>query len=309
MSRVEKKASVDFPLLAREFLETSGDAAICKLPAGLYIVATPIGHLGDMTLRALVTLANADRIACEDTRVSGGMLAKYGIKKPLLPYHDHNAGTAGRKILEHLNAGESVALISDAGMPLISDPGFQLVNECVAAHLPVTVIPGANAALTALAGSGLPTDQFHFAGFLPPKTAARQKAIAALAHVPGSLLFYEAPQRLAESLTDLAKIFGAARQAVVARELTKMFEETKRGTLGELAELYSGDEAKGEIVILVAPATTAVEHSADDIERMLKDALKTQTLRDAVNTVTVLTGGKKSEVYDLALKLSGKDKK
>jgi 16S rRNA (cytidine1402-2'-O)-methyltransferase len=301
--------SLNYPLLAREFLETSGEAAACKLPAGLYIVATPIGHLGDITLRALVTLSNADLIACEDTRVSGGMLAKYGIKKPLLSYHDHNAEQAGGKILARLGAGESVALISDAGLPLISDPGFKLVKACRESDFPVTVIPGASAGLTALAGSGLPADEFHFAGFLPPKAAARQKSIAALAKLPGTIILYEAPQRLAACLADLAKILGNERQATVARELTKLFEETRRGTLGELADFYAKQTVKGEIVILIAPATEASRPQTADIEALLKTALKTQSLRDVVNEVSVITGIKKKDVYVLALQLSGKDKK
>lgn len=305
----EKEKSLDYPHLVRGFLETSGIDAACKLPGGLYIAATPIGHLGDITLRALATLASVDHIACEDTRVSGGMLAKYGIKKPLLPYHDHNAKAAGEKIIALLKTGEAVALISDAGMPLISDPGYSLVHSCVEAGFAVTVIPGANAALTALAGSGLPTDQFHFAGFLPPKTAARQQAIAALATIPGTIVFYEAPQRLGASLADLAKILGGGRQAVVARELTKLFEETRRGTLNELAAFYAEQEVKGEIVMLVAPATEMTEPKLADIETMLREALKSKSLRDAVNAVSVLTGAKKSEVYDLALRLSGKDKR
>jgi len=304
----KKSSSLDYSLLARDFLETSGEAALCKLPAGLYIVATPIGHLGDITLRALVTLHNVDQVACEDTRVSGGMLTKYGFKKPLLRYHDHNAEAAGAKILEHIKAGEAIALISDAGMPLISDPGFGLVRSCCELGFPVTVIPGASALVTALAGSGLPTDQFHFAGFLPPKTAARQKAIAALADVPGTIVLYEAPQRLADSLADLAKILGTERQAAVARELTKLFEETRRGTLGELAAFYAGQEVKGEIVLLIAPAAETISHSATDVETMLKDTLKTQSVRDAVNSVSIITGTKKGEVYNLALRLTGKDK-
>ena len=305
----KKTVSLDYPMLAREFLEASGEAVTCKLPAGLYIVATPIGHLGDITLRALVTLTNADHIACEDTRTSGGMLAKYGIKKPLLPYHDHNEKTAGGKIIELIKTGESVALISDAGMPLISDPGYVLVKDCNEQGLSVTVIPGANAAVTALAGSGLPTDQFHFAGFLPPKTAARQKSIAAFTSVTGTLVFYESPQRLADSLADLAKILGHERPAVVARELTKMFEEHRHGNLGDLAKFYNDQDVKGEIVILIAPGDVTITHSDADIETMLRDALKTQSVRDAVNIVSVLTSSKKNEIYNLALHISGKDKK
>lgn len=302
----KKTVSLDYSLLVRKFLETSGDQAACKLPAGLYVVATPIGHLGDISLRALITLLNADRIACEDTRVSGGMLAKYGIKKPLLPYHDHNAEAANPKILTHIHNGEAIALISDAGMPLISDPGFNLVRACREEAIPVTVIPGANAALTALAGAGLPTDEFHFAGFMPPKTVARQKTIMELAHLPGTLLLYEAPQRLAASLADLAKILGPERQASVARELTKLFEETRRGSLGELAEFYATQDVKGEIVLAIAPASKAAAPTANDVEDLLREALKTQTVRDAAATVSTATGVKKNEVYAIALRLTGK---
>ena len=305
----KEKTSFDYPLLVRELLEVSAKMGTCKLPAGLYVTATPIGHLGDISLRALITLSSADRIACEDTRNSGSMLAKYGIKKPLLSYHDHNGKLAGAEILKWIQAGEAIALISDAGMPLISDPGYALVKDCIAHEIPVTVIPGANAVLTALAGSGLPTDQFHFAGFLPPKTAARQKSIASLAKIPGSIILYEAPQRLADALLDLGKILGPNRQAVVARELTKLFEDTRRGSLEELATLYADQEVKGEIVIILAPADGAETHSAEDIDAMLKDALKNSSLRDAVQSVSLLTGAKKSDVYDRALEISGKDKK
>jgi len=270
-------------------------------------VATPIGHLGDITLRALVTLAGVEAIACEDTRVSGGMLTKYGIKKPLVPYHDHNADAAGAKILERLQAGEAVALISDAGMPLVSDPGFRLVAACREQGLAVIVIPGANAALTALAGAGLPSDQFHFAGFLPPKAAARRSAIAGFTAVSGTLIFYEAPQRLAESLADMAAVLGGSRHVAVARELTKLFEETRRGTLAELAEFYAGQDVKGEIVILVAPAAETATPVVADVASMLKEALTTQSLRDAVNSVSIISGVKKKDVYDLALRLTGKD--
>ncbi len=274
---------------------------------GLYVVATPIGHLGDVTLRALMTLANVERIACEDTRVSGGMLSKYGIKKPLIAYHDHNADHAGGSILRAIQDGQAVALISDAGMPLISDPGFGLVNACLKAGYPVTVIPGANAALTALAGSGLPTDRFHFCGFLPPKSVARRKALTSMLEIPGTLIFYEAPQRLAETLADMASVFGDDRAAAVARELTKLFEEQRRGTLGELAEHYATHDVKGEIVILVAPRTDSAEASTADIDALLAEALRTQTLRDAVAAVSDLTGVKKNEVYARALKLAEKD--
>jgi 16S rRNA (cytidine1402-2'-O)-methyltransferase len=302
----EKKrtSSPDYPRLAREVAERSGDMPPSK--PGLYVVATPIGHLGDITLRALVTLMQADVVTCEDTRVSGALLAKYGIKKPLLPYHDHNAASAGPKILEKIASGAAVALISDAGMPLISDPGYRLVSACREAGYPVTVIPGANAALTALAGSGLPTDAFHFTGFLPAKSAARQKAIAGLKMVLGTLVFYEAPQRLAAMLDDLAKGLGKERPAAVARELTKLFEETRRGTLGELADFYRDHEVKGEITVLVGPAQESRAENAANIDELLKQALHTESLRDAAAAVSEMTGVKKSDVYARALKLKGK---
>ena len=247
-------SSPDYPLLARCVAEASRDGQTSKLLPGLYVVATPIGNLGDISLRALWTLRHVDRIACEDTRQSGALFAHYGIKKPLFSYHDHNADKVKPRLLAMLAAGERIALVCDAGMPLIADPGFKLVRACRKAGHAVTVVPGANAALTALAGSGLPTDHFYFAGFLPPKQAARKKAIEALENVPATLVFYEAPQRLAETLIDLEKTLGGGRPAAVARELTKLFEETKSGTLTELASHYRLHDVKGEIVILVAPA-------------------------------------------------------
>ena len=308
-SETQKTSSPDYPLLAQKLLETfraepSGDAASSKLPCGLYIVATPIGHLGDITLRGLVTLASVDTIACEDTRVSGGLLAKYGIKKPLIAYHDHNTAQAGARVLEHIAAGRSVALVSDAGMPLISDPGYPLVRACCEAGYGVTVIPGANAAITALAGSGLPTDRFTFAGFLPPKSAARRTALTALRDVPGTIVVYETSPRLATSLADAAAVFGATRQVVVARELTKFFEETRRGSLGELAEFYAAHEVKGEIVILFAPAEKAAEFAAHDLDALLTTTLRDHTLRDAVAVVSDITGMKKSVIYARALQIT-----
>jgi len=270
------------------------------------VIATPIGNLGDISLRALWVLRQVDRIACEDTRHSGLLLNQYGIKKPLLSYHDHNADKARPALLAHIKAGESIALISDAGLPLLADPGFKLVRACIEAAYAVTVIPGANAALTALVGAGLPADQFYFAGFLPPKMAARQKAIETLESVPATLVFYEAPQRLAETLIDLAKILGAARRGAVARELTKLFEETRRGTLGELADYYRTQDIKGEIVILVGRSEKKATTTLAVLDEALRENLQTQTLRDAVTSVSAATGVKKSEVYARALWLRGK---
>lgn len=306
-----KKTSLDYPLLAQKLIEASGVGEPSKLaanlPAGLYVVATPIGHMGDITLRALTILAGADFIACEDTRNSGALLSKYGIKKKkLISYHDHNADDRRPEVMKHIADGSSVALISDAGMPLIADPGYKLVRDCREAGHDVVVIPGANAAITALAGSGIPTDHFYFAGFLPPKSVARQKTIATLQNIPATLVFYEAPQRLSDALQDLEKILGTNRTGAVARELTKLYEETKRGTLSELNTFYKTNDVKGEIVIIVAPPDVNAE-PAHDLDALLKEYLRTLTLRDAVAAVCALTNLKKSEVYARALWLAGKD--
>jgi 16S rRNA (cytidine1402-2'-O)-methyltransferase len=303
----KEKSSPDYPSVGRLILQASRDGAPSKLPPGLYIVATPIGNLGDISLRALVTLAGSDHVACEDTRVGGGLLARYGIKKPLLPYHDHNADKARPDILQKLAIGESIALISDAGMPLVADPGFKLVRDCRKEGHAVTVIPGANAALTGLIGSGLPVEPFYFAGFLPAKSAARRKMLQALAAQPATLLFYEAPQRLAATLNDLAEILGSERPAAVARELTKLFEETKTGTLSELATFYKAAPVKGEITIIVGPSEadeTAINPA--QLDAMLKQELRTQSLRNAVMQVSIATGMPKSEVYARALALQKK---
>ena len=203
------------------------------LAPGLYTVATPIGNLGDITLRALVTLEKADAVYCEDTRHSRTLLQHYGITRGLRPYHEHNAEKERPRILAELAAGKSVALISDAGTPLISDPGFKLVREAAAAGHVVTSLPGASAVTTALALAGLPTDAFLFAGFLPPRMAARKARLAELAGVPATLVFFEAPQRLEETLADMSAVLGA-REAVVARELSKLHEEARRGPLPDL---------------------------------------------------------------------------
>jgi len=314
----KKKSSLDYPQLARMVVagaaKASGnegaaqdDAPEAKFEAGLYVVATPIGNLGDVTLRALVTLASCDIVACEDTRNSGLLLQKYGIKKRLISYHDHNADEKRPEILKHIEAGEAVALISDAGLPLVADPGFRLVRGCVDAGYSVTVIPGASAGLTALAASGLPTDAFYFAGFLPPKTSARIKDLESLKPIEATLIFYEAPQRLAASLKDMHAALGN-RGAAVARELTKLFEEVKRGELHTLAAYYAAHPPKGEIVVIVAPPGKNTEVSGDPDE-ILRALLRTESLRDAVAIAVEATGMKKSEIYARALWLSGKSGK
>jgi 16S rRNA (cytidine1402-2'-O)-methyltransferase len=304
--RKEKSSSPDYPQLGKMLVEASGNDAACKPSAGLYVIATPIGHLGDITLRALAILSQADVIACEDTRNSGVLLQAFGIKKPTFSYHDHNEEARGPEILQRLAQGEVVALISDAGMPAIADPGFKLVRDCRAAGFAVTVVPGANAAVTAMAGSGLPTDQFYFAGFLPPKSAARKKDLTVLKPIMATLIFYESPQRLAASLADIAEVLGAERPAVVARELTKFYEEMRRGTTGELAAHYAQNEAKGEIVILVGKATS---DDVVDIDAVLTERLQKLSVRDAVVEVAEMTGIAKKEVYARALALTDAERR
>lgn len=299
----EKTSSPDYSQLGRNFVEASGNDTACKPPAGLYLVSTPIGNLGDITLRALAVLAQADVIFCEDTRKSSILLQAFGIKKPSFSYHDHNADSRRPEILRRLEQGETVALISDAGMPAIADPGFKLVRACREEGLAVTVVPGANAAVTAMAGSGLPTDHFYFAGFLSAKEVARKKEILALKQIEATLVFYEAPQRLSASLADLALTLGGSRPAVVARELTKLYEEMRRGTLDELAAYYAENEPRGEIVILVGKAEGEAL-AVFDMDLLLKERLQKLSVRDAVAEVSEMTGTPKKEVYARALALS-----
>ena len=273
----------------------------CKPVAGLYMIATPIGNRGDITLRALHILAQADVIACEDTRNSRPLFDSYGIRASLLSYHDHNEGERAPELIKKIQDGNVVALISDAGMPGIADPGFRLARACRAEGLPVTVIPGANAALTAMAGSGLATDRFFFAGFLPPKSTTRCKELATLKNIAATLVFYESPQRLADSLADMVAVLGDNRRAAVARELTKLFEETRLGGLVQLADYYAAHEVKGEIVILVERG--AEEKSTVDLDVVLTELLKKLSLRDAVAEAVAATGLPKKEVYARALAL------
>lgn len=299
----EKTSSPGYPSLAKLCIESSGKEAACKLPAGLYLVATPIGHLGDITLRGLVVLSQADVIACEDTRNSGILLNAFGIKAKTISCHDHNEENRVEEILRRITQGEIVALISDAGMPAIADPGFKLVRACRDAGASVVVIPGANAALTALAGSGLPTDQFLFAGFLSPKSMARQKELIALKQNTATLIFYESPQRLAATLADMVGVLGASRPVCVARELTKFYEEMRRGTLGELAAYYAAHDTKGEIVILVGKSEEKESH---DIDALLRERLQHLSVRDAVAEIAAMTGVPKKEVYARALEIEAR---
>ena len=271
------------------------------LAPGLYLVATPIGNLTDITLRALSVLSRADVIYCEDTRHSRTLTAHFGITTHLTAYHEHNASRERPKILAQLGGKRSIALISDAGTPVISDPGYKLVRDALDAGHHVESLPGANAALVALTSSGLPTDAFTFAGFLPNKSAARRTRILELQAVPSTLIFYEAPSRIPESLADLAAVLGP-RPAAVARELTKRFETIQRGTLATLATAASELEPRGEYVILVGPPVSA-EITDDTIEQRLESLLDTLSLRDAVKTVSAALDVPKSRVYDIGLKL------
>lgn len=283
------------------FLLAGQTIAAPSLPPGLYVVATPIGNLRDVTLRALEVLAAADGIACEDTRVSRRLLDHYGISTALTPYHDHNADIARPRILARLAAGERIALISDAGTPLISDPGFKLVRAAREAGYFVTAAPGPSAALMALSIAGLPTDRFFFEGFLPAKPGARRNRIDELARIPATLVVFETGPRLGASLRDLAAGLGA-REAALCRELTKIHEEVRRGALPELAKAYEGQERpRGEIVLVIAPPLAA--RSGEDVEALLSSALQRLTLKDAVAEVAKLTGEKRSEVYRRALAL------
>jgi len=274
-----------------------------KPTAGLYLVATPIGNLGDITLRALELLASADIIACEDTRVTRKLTERYGIETPLTPYHEHNAAEARPKLLARLAAGQTVALVSDAGTPLISDPGYKLVRAVFEAGHKVTVLPGASAVLAALSVAGLPTDRFFFEGFLPAKQAARQKRVALLANIPATLVLFESGSRVVAMLADLAAAFGT-RTAAVCRELTKLHEDVKRGDLEALAQEYSaGAETRGEFVIVVAPPRDD-EDKADDVDDMLRRALTRVSVKDAVGEVALATGRPRREVYQRALVLA-----
>jgi len=273
------------------------------LAPGLHIVATPIGNLRDITLRALETLAAADLVLCEDTRTSARLLDHYGIKTPRKPLHEHNERERIEPILADLGRGSSIALISDAGTPLLSDPGFPLVRAVRGAGIDVFAVPGPSALLAAVVTAGLPTDRFSFVGFLPPKTTARQKALAGLSDRGETLVFYESPRRLGETLADMAAVFGSEREAVVALELTKRFERTSRGPLARLATDFAAAETKGEAVIVVAGAAASEAPPVDAWQAALTAELAGQPLRAAVDSVAERFGLKRKLVYDTALAL------
>ena len=290
---------------ARRCVVAGQTVTVPALAAGLHIAATPIGNLGDITLRALEALAGADVIACEDTRVTRKLLDRYGISTPLTPYHDHNAAEARPKILRRLAAGEAVVLVSDAGTPLVSDPGFKLVAAVRAEGHVVTTLPGASATLAALTVAGLPTDRFFFEGFLPPKEAARRARIAELARIPATLVLFESGPRLGAALADLAEGMGA-RDAAVCRELTKLHEEVRPAPLPELARHYAKTaETRGEIVLVIAPPAEAAQPDDAEVDDLLRRAFVRASVKDAVSEVAAATGLPRRAVYRRALALTG----
>lgn len=275
---------------------------------GLHVVATPIGNLGDISFRALATLAAADLVVAEDTRVTKTLLAHYGIATPLSAYHEHNADQVRPQLLAKLDAGQALALVSDAGTPLVSDPGFRLVGDALQRGIAVTTVPGPSAVLAALVVAGLPSSRFFFEGFLPPKSAARRQRIAELATIPGTLIFFESARRVGETITDLAAVLGP-RDAAIARELTKMFETVKRGTLAELAaDLAEGEPPRGEIVVLVGPPSEGVPVlDAASLDIKIRAALATLSVKDAAAVVSAETGQPRRKVYARAVELAAAD--
>jgi len=275
-----------------------------KAAAGLHLVATPIGNLGDITLRALQTLAGVDAIACEDTRITRRLTERYGIAAELTPYHEHNAATARPKILERLAQGAAIALVSDAGTPLISDPGFKLVREACAAGHAVTALPGPSSVLTALSVAALPTDRFFFEGFLPAKETARRTRLSELARIDATLVLFESGNRVQDTLADLAEIMGA-REAAICRELTKLHEEVTRGSLAELARTADALETRGEFVLVIGPPTADAQTFTDDaLDNLLRDQLRDHSVKDAVAHAVELSGRPRREVYARALELA-----
>ncbi len=280
--------------------------AAAPLSPGLYVVATPIGNLADVTLRALETLAAADLVACEDTRVTKRLLDRYGIRARLTAYHEHSDAKAHRRLLDALAEGNSIALVSDAGTPLLSDPGGRLVVDAREAGHGVIPIPGPSSIATALSAAGLPTDAFLFVGFPPTKTVARRKRLAEFAGLPATLVLFESPNRIAALLTDACAVLGRARAASICRELTKLYETFDRGTLAELAGRYADQDVKGEVVLLIAPPAEAEAPSEAELDRRLSDALVTMGVKEAAQVVAAATGVSRRMLYQRALALKDK---
>jgi len=286
----------------KSFMIGQTEIAARPLEAALYLVATPIGNLGDITLRALETLAGADVLACEDTRVTRVLLDRYGIRQRPTPYHEHNAAEAGPRLIEALETGQSVALVSDAGTPLVSDPGYRLVGQALEKGIRVVPIPGASAVLAALTASGLPSDAFLFAGFLPVKDGQRRTRLSELTAVPATLIFFESPRRLADTLVAMADVYGD-RHAAIGRELTKAFEEMRTGTLSALAAHYAdAPTPKGEIVVCVGPPAEKASEP-EDIDRLLLSLAAEMPASKAAAEAARMTGGQKPALYRRLLEL------
>ena len=280
------------------------------LASGLHVVATPIGNLADVSLRALATLAAADAVLAEDTRVSRTLLAHYGVATPLVAYHEHNGAAARPGIIERLRGGAALALVSDAGTPLVSDPGYKLVADAIAGGIDIFGVPGASAVMAALTVAGLPTDRFFFEGFLPPKSAARRQRLAELAAIPGTLVFFESPRRVAETCADIAAVLGP-RETAIARELTKHFESVRRGTAAELAAALAGEEPpKGEIVLLVGPPAGdgALIEAGDCLDARIRAALAKHSVKDAASVVSAESGQPRRLVYARAIEIAAADR-
>jgi len=280
--------------------EKAGRPLFC----GLYLVSTPIGNLEDITLRAIRVLGQADAIACEDTRVTGKLLKHIGVKKPMIIYNDHNGARIRPKLLYDLKRGKSIALVSDAGTPLVSDPGLKLVRACIEKEINIFPIPGASAFLAGLVVSGMPTDKVMFVGFLPQKQSARRSALVRLTTIPATLVFYESGRRLAKSLADMHNILGP-RAVSIGRELTKKYEEVTRGSLPQIAANYASEPTpKGELVVVVGPSGDMKENTIIDIDEALRKALQTRSVRDAAAEIATITGLPRRKLYAEALRIS-----
>lgn len=271
----------------------------------LYVIATPIGNIGDISLRALHILGMADVVACEDTRVTKTLLSSYGLPKELVSAHKHNEREAGQYLIERLKKGERVVLVSDAGTPAVSDPGAKIVDAVRNAGLNVVPVPGSSAAITALSAAGFPDDNFLFVGFLPTKNTQRKEALKNLTDTTATLIFYEAPHRIEETLNALAEIFEPTRRIVIARELTKLFEEIHRCTMEELLDWFKNDanHKKGEFVLLVEGAAPASDKLNAESKRVLSILMEEMPLSAAASVAAKITGDKKNRLYELALQL------
>ena len=289
---------------ARTFVVAGQLVTAPKAAPGLYLVATPIGNLGDITLRALETLAGVDIVACEDTRITRRLMERFSISANLKQYHEHNAEQARPKILQALANGQSIALVSDAGTPLISDPGFKLVREVSAAGFSVTALPGPSSVLTALSVAALPTDRFFFEGFLPPKQHARRERLAELARIDATLVMFESGPRIQDCLADLAAVMGE-REAAICREMTKLHEEVRRARVHDLAAIADDLETRGEFVLVIGPpAADAGVMSDDGLDDLLRTALKRDSVKDAVAHAMEISGRPRREIYARALELA-----